>query len=162
MPISDHYNKIYSENKRTFGNGGPKAIVGNITKYKSSDSVLELGAGEGRNSVFLAEQGFDVTARDVSKVGIEKIEKAAQEKGLDIKTEVDDIRHLEIEANYDVFVCTYVLHHLSIEDALALIKQIQQQTNEDGLNIITTFGKNGDFFSEIILIPIIFSRTKMS
>ena len=99
------------------------------TKYKTSGSVLELGAGEGRNSLFLAEQGFNVTAQDISRVGIEKLAKAAQKKDLNIRTEVKDIRTLNSDQHYDIFVCTYVLHHLSREDAVSLIKQIQEHTN---------------------------------
>ena len=34
--------------------------------------VLSLAEGEGRNAVFLAQQGFDVTAVDASRVGTEK------------------------------------------------------------------------------------------
>jgi tellurite methyltransferase len=146
MSLENHYNKIYSENEKTFGGGKPEKVVSDITKYKSSGLVLELGAGEGRNSLFLAEQGFEVTARDISQVGVEKLNKAAQEKGLNIHTEVKDIRTLDTDRQYDIFVCTYVLHHLSREDAVSLIKQMREHTSEDGLNTITTFTENGDFY----------------
>ena len=146
MSLDNHYNKIYSENEKTFGGGKPEKVVSDITKYKTSGLVLELGAGEGRNSLFLAEQGFEVTAQDISQVGVEKLNKAAQEKGLNIQAEVKDIRTLDTDQHYDVFVCTYVLHHLSREDAISLIKQMQEHTNEDGLNTITTFTENGDFY----------------
>ena len=146
MSLENHYNKIYSENEKTFGDGKPEKVVSDITKYKSSGSVLELGAGEGRNSLFLAGQGFEVTAQDISQVGIEKLTKAAQEKSLNIQTEVKDIRTLDSDQNYDIFVCTYVLHHLSREDAVLLVKQIQEHTNADGLNAVTTFTENGDFY----------------
>ena len=146
MSLENHYNKIYSENEKTFGGGKPEKVVSNIIKYKTSGSVFELGAGEGRNSLFLAEQGFDITTQDISQVGVEKLTKAAQEKGLKVQAEVKDIRTLSHDRNYDVFVCTYVLHHLSREDALELIKQIQEHTNEEGLNTITTFTENGDFY----------------
>ena len=146
MSLANHYNKIYSENDKTFGGGKPEKIVSDIIKYKTSGSVLELGAGEGRNSLFLAEQGFDVTAQDVSQVGLGKLNKVAQEKGLNIQTEVKDIQTLNLVQNYDVFVCTYVLHHLPRENAVAQVKQMQDHTNNDGLNTIATFTENGDFY----------------
>lgn len=146
MSLENRYNRIYSENETTFGGGKPEKVVSDITKYRSSGSVLDLGAGEGRNSLFLAEQGFDVTAQDISEVGLGKLNKTAKEKGLNIQTEVKDIRTLSPDHNFDVFVCTYVLHHLSRQDALVLIKKMQEHTNADGLNTITTFTENGDFY----------------
>lgn len=146
MSLENQYNKIYSENEKTFGGGRPEKVVSEIIKYKTSGSVLELGAGEGRNSLFLAEQGFEVTAQDMSSVGVEKLTAAAQKKGLHIRAEVKDIRTLNLDQGYDVFVCTYVLHHLSWEDAISLIKQMQEYTNDGGLNTITTFTKDGDFY----------------
>lgn len=146
MSLESHYNKIYSENEKTFGGGKPEKVVSDITKYKSSGSVLDLGAGEGRSSLFLAEHGFDVTAQDISQIGVEKLTNTAQEKGLNIQAEVKDIRTLNPDRNYDVFVCAHVLHHLSREDAISLIRQMQEHTNADGLNTITTFTENGDFY----------------
>ncbi len=146
--IAEHYDKMYSENGVTFGQGKPEKIVEDILKYRNSGSVLELGAGEGRNSIFLAENGFEVTAEDISKVGIEKIKKVSQEKDLGIKTEIVDSRHLNLDSNFDVLVSTFMLHHLSYEEAIKLIREIQEHTNLKGLNAITVFTKNGDFFRE--------------
>ncbi len=47
--------------------------------------VLCLADGEGRNSVFLAKQGYKVTAVDASTVGIEKAKKLAQDNNVDVK-----------------------------------------------------------------------------
>jgi len=147
MSLEESYNKLYSEKENVFGNGEAENFVQDITKYKNSGTVLELGAGQGRNSLFLANNGFEVTAQDISFSGIEKITTIAQENGLDIHAEVKDIRDINLEKNYDVFVCTYVLHHLSREEAISLIKQIQNHTNNDGINAITSFTKKGDFYN---------------
>ncbi len=148
MPAGERYDKIYSqtENETTFNKGRPESVVAEIVKHKTSGKALELGAGEGRNSLFLAEKGFTVTAKDLSQVGIDKIKKLAAERGLNIQAEVADIRTLGSEDNFDVYVCTYVLHHLKRDEALSLIKQMQEHTNAGGLNALTTFTENGDFY----------------
>ena len=51
----------------------PIPIVKSLLKYKSFGKVLDLEAGEGRNSIFLAGKGFDVTAGDLSEPGIQKL-----------------------------------------------------------------------------------------
>ena len=58
--------------------------------------VLCLGEGEGRNGVWLASQGHDVTAADASRVGLEKAERLAVERGVTITTVHRDL------ADYDI------------------------------------------------------------
>ncbi|MDO8582395.1 MAG: methyltransferase domain-containing protein, partial [bacterium] len=140
--------KIYSENKVTFCSGKPEKIVQDILSYRTSGSVLELGAGEGRNSLFLSSNGFDVTAQDISEVGVSKIIKHAADQNLKIHTEIGDARTLTLNRNFDVFVCTFTLHHLLYNEALALIEQIRKHTDLNGLNVITVFTKNGDFYKK--------------
>lgn len=59
--------------------------------------ILCLAEGEGRNAVFLAEQGFDVTAVDQSSVGLAKAQTLATERGVDITTIVADLADAHIE-----------------------------------------------------------------
>lgn len=58
--------------------------------------VLCLGEGEGRNAVFLAEEGYEVVGVDRSKVGMEKARGFAQERGVSIETVVSSIEDFEI------------------------------------------------------------------
>lgn len=58
--------------------------------------VLSLAEGEGRNAVFLAQQGYTVTAIDSSQVGLEKAQKLADENGVSI-----ELVHADLE-DYDL------------------------------------------------------------
>jgi len=60
-------------------------------------SILCLAEGEGRNAVYLAGLGYDVTAVDASPVGIEKAERLARESGVSITTVVADLAEYPIE-----------------------------------------------------------------
>lgn len=59
--------------------------------------ILCLAEGEGRNAVFLAERGFDVTAVDQSSVGLAKAQKLAEDRGVEIVTIVADLAEFHIE-----------------------------------------------------------------
>lgn len=59
--------------------------------------VLCLAEGEGRNAVFLAEQGFGVTAVDQSSVGLAKAERLAAERGVEIDAIVADLADFVLE-----------------------------------------------------------------
>jgi cyclopropane fatty-acyl-phospholipid synthase-like methyltransferase len=54
-------------------------------------SALTLADGEGRNGVWLAEQGLDVLAVDFSPTALEKSRKLAAERGVTLRTEQADL-----------------------------------------------------------------------
>jgi SAM-dependent methyltransferase len=74
--------------------------------------ALDLAAGEGRNTVWLAERGWRVTAVDFSRVGLEKGRKLSAARGVD-ETQVDwivaDLRDYEPERGaYDLALIAYL------------------------------------------------------
>jgi len=70
--------------------------------------VLCLAEGEGRNGVFLAQQGLDVLAVDASAVGIAKAQKLAEEKGVKLHTLVADLADFVIEPeSWDAIVSIF-------------------------------------------------------
>ena len=72
----------------------------------------------------------------------------AKEKNLDnFRAEVGDCRK-GISGDFDLILSTYMLHHLSKEEAEKFILEAKDHTKLGGLNIITTFTKEGDFYKE--------------
>ena len=61
--------------------------------------VLSLAEGEGRNAVFLAKQGYSVTAVDASQVGLNKAGKLAEENGVAIELVHADLAEFDIGEN---------------------------------------------------------------
>lgn len=71
--------------------------------------VLCLAEGEGRNAVFLARRGLDVTAIDLSAVGLAKARALAERHGVSITTEACDLAELTIEPGaWDAIVCIWM------------------------------------------------------
>ena len=68
-----------------------------FTRIPAGGHVLCLAEGEGRNAVFLAEQGYQVTAIDLSEVGLKKAQQLAKEKGVNISTQVADLAKYPLE-----------------------------------------------------------------
>jgi SAM-dependent methyltransferase len=56
--------------------------------------MLELGCGTGANSIFLATQGFDVTAVDISQVAVDKAQAKASQAGVSIRFLQADVLNL--------------------------------------------------------------------
>jgi SAM-dependent methyltransferase len=64
--------------------------------FKDRGSILCLGEGEGRNAVFLAQCGFDVTAVDGSSKGFLKLNQLAQEKKVKVNCVLSDLAEFQI------------------------------------------------------------------
>ncbi len=140
------YDNLYDSTDPNFRGGKPESQVEKITELTEPTTVLELGCGNGRNSIYLARKGFDVTAIDFSKIGIEKLQQSAKEENLDIQTEIADIRDIKLGIEYGVIISSYVLHHLLREDALKIINNAKNHTKAGGLNAIALFTQEGDFY----------------
>lgn len=117
----------------------PRKIVYDILKYKKSGTVLDLGAGFGRHSLFLAYKGFSVIAVELFQNKLKEISENARKLGVIIKTIQADIDEFRPQEKYDVIIATMTLHFLPAEKVLATIKQMQEATNLGGLNVITAY-----------------------
>lgn len=70
--------------------------------------ALDLGAGQGRNAVWLAERGWQVTAVDFSPVGLGRAEQLARARGVDVDFVLADVREWRPEASYDLVAVSYL------------------------------------------------------
>lgn len=66
--------------------------------------ALDIACGEGRNSIFLAKQGFDVTAVDISDCGIKKARRWAEDDGLSIDFRIEDLDGYILSDDYDLII----------------------------------------------------------
>ena len=70
--------------------------------------ALVLAMGEGRNAVYLAQNGFDVTGVDISEVAIEKCNKLAKERNTTVNAVVADLTDYDMgEAQFDLITKFY-------------------------------------------------------
>lgn len=65
------------------------------------DRLLELGCGDGALSCLLARQGFEVTGLDISRGMIEEARKRADREAVNVRFEVADSDHFEVDEPYD-------------------------------------------------------------
>lgn len=93
--------------------------------------VVAVGAGEGRNAVWLAEQGFCVTAVDISTTGLAKTERLADERGVSLDTIHADVRVWQPEQTWDAAICTFL--HLGPTKRPALYRALHDVLKPGGL-----------------------------
>ena len=144
--VADYYNKFYSDDEKAFS-GEPLPLVKALSELMPSGTVLEIGAGAGRNALFLVSKGYEVKATDISALAVEKLAQQAKDQKVVLETAVSDIAEEELADDYDAIICTFTFHHLTEEDAEAVIRKMQTHTKPQGFNVITTFTKNGAFYN---------------
>src|SRR2546428_6683535 len=71
--LEAEYDRVYYEPGHTFFAGQPDSVVEKLCHHLQSGLVLELGAGQGRNALWLARRGLSVDATDISSVGLQQI-----------------------------------------------------------------------------------------
>ena len=124
----------------TFRGGKPSEdVIAAASMLAKGANALDLGCGEGRNAIYLAMNGFDTTAIDISKAGINKLNTFASERGLSIKSIVCDIRKFIFKRSFDLIACHGCLHLLYRKDWQKVINNIKKNTSPGGLNVICVF-----------------------
>ncbi len=78
------WDERYSSEAYAYGKN-PNQFLEENYKVIPKGKVLNLAEGEGRNAVFLAKQGYIVTAVDSSQIGLEKARKLAEENEVSIE-----------------------------------------------------------------------------
>ncbi len=88
----------YAEAGWAFGTK-PNDFLREHAHYLPPGRVLCLAEGEGRNAVWLAQRGYDVTAVDVSSRGLQKARRLAQDRKVHITTVCEDLATYLIKSN---------------------------------------------------------------
>ena len=101
--------------------------------------LLDIGCGEGRNAVFFARNGYQVTAFDTSHKGIEKTKQLAADAGVPIEAFVADINEFRLTVPFDVLFSTGVLQYVPPEQRKDLFANYRTYTNPGGLNVFSVF-----------------------
>lgn len=83
-------------------------IESKTTLLVPQGKVLCLGEGEGRNAVYLADKGFQVTALDASAIGMSKALALAAKRGVSFNVQLLDLEQWDPKENYDAVVTSYL------------------------------------------------------
>lgn len=98
--------------------------------------VLDLGCGRGRNALYLAKKGFDVTAVDYSQESLDILQEVMELEDIDLQVGVYDINSANLSQDYDWIISTVVFMSLQRDRVPDIIRNMQEVTNIGGYNLI--------------------------
>jgi len=96
--LSLPWDERYSAEEYAYGTNPNNFLEANVSSIPKG-KVLSLAEGEGRNAVFLAKQGYSVTAVDSSLVGLNKARKLAEENGVIVEFIHTDLAEYDLGEN---------------------------------------------------------------
>ena len=100
--------------------------------------ALELGCGTGASAVWLAQQGFDVTGIDLSKLAIDRARQRANEAGVRVNFLVADVLKAELAGPFDFFFDRGCYHVVRREDVAAYLDTLRRLTRPGTLGLVLT------------------------
>jgi len=131
------WDERYSEPGYAYGTDANDFLVEKAGSLPSG-KVLSVAEGEGRNAVFLAKSGYDVTAVDASSVGMLKAEQLAHDQQVDIKTIVEDLnRYQPGVEQWDAIVSIFC--HLPEKQRAVLHQKLVKSLKRGGMLLLEAY-----------------------
>lgn len=95
--VAVFWNQRFAAADYIYGTEPNDFLTQNFTRIPAGGRVLSLGEGEGRNAVFLARHGFQVTAVDAAAAGLDKVCRLAAKNGVEVETIHADLEQYVIQ-----------------------------------------------------------------
>jgi transcriptional regulator with XRE-family HTH domain len=136
-----HYEEKYKDEEYYWGIA-PNTMCYEIMKLRPPVKpyrVLDIGCGEGKDAVFLAKNGYRVTAFDVAENGIEKARELAKHNHVEVDFFVANMHEYKIDAEYDIIFSSGVLHYLPLNKRKEFFDNLKIHTAQGGIHAVNAF-----------------------
>jgi tellurite methyltransferase len=104
------------------------------TLSRTPRTLVDLGSGEGRDSIYFARRGYRVLGVDISGVGVRKAEHRAARLGVNVRFRVGDLRTYRLNHRVDVVFCSGALNNLPRRIRATRFEHFKANTAPGGVN----------------------------
>lgn len=144
---ADERERVYGREEYYWGRE-PSRLAEQTIEYLPDDpaglSLIDVGAGEGRDAVFFAERGLAVTAVDISPAGLEKARRLADERGVAVTTLQADANEFELPHPVDVVFSSGTVQFIRPDRRPHQFERFQRRTNAGGIHAVFAFVDHPD------------------
>lgn len=138
------WEKAFKKDKSfLFGSQPNKTIVEFEHLFRKDGAVLDVGCGDGKNVLYLAEQGFkNIDAFDISEAAIDKLKRLSAEKEVNINAAVKNLQEFEFTQQYDLVMSFGVYHFVEKDVWKNFVLKAKENTSAGGIHIVQLFNDN--------------------
>lgn len=130
------FNRIYRSTEASYSTA-PSDLLRQVAAEPAAGRALDLGMGQGRNAIYLAGLGWQVTGLDVADEGVAAAQANAQRAGVEIEGLVADGRQFDFgQERWDLIVATYVPFPLTDPTFVA---RLERSLRPGGMIVIESF-----------------------
>lgn len=138
MSIDKSKHESWSERykSRTDGLKEPAGFIKDNIDQLKKGTVLDLACGDGRNAIFLAKEGFEVTGVDFSQEALKRLDKFSEIEEVEVKTQVVDVEDESSLLNLGSFDNIVISNYKPSEDIFKVLPEI---LSGEGRIVFVTF-----------------------
>ena len=133
-------------------NGIPGKILVRFTESLAPGKALELGCGRGDDAVWLAKQGWQVTAVDLSHRAIEYAAANAERAGVDITFQQCDLTQAFPQGEFSLIAASFLESPLAFDRA-TIFRAALDHVAPGGMLLITSHGKGSELVKARSPVP---------
>ncbi|MCL2031338.1 MAG: helix-turn-helix domain-containing protein [Oscillospiraceae bacterium] len=120
----------------------PSNMCLRVLEYRPPDrplKLLDIGCGEGKDAVFFARCGYEVSAFDLSEAGLDKCKRLAERAGVPVRAFKANLCDYRLEEDYDILFSSGVLHYIKPELRDEVMAHYKSRVRPDGLAALHVF-----------------------
>ena len=141
MTFKTYYEKQYASDDYFWGTEPSRLCKEMIRLLPPAKNikVLDIGCGEGKDAVYMAKQGYEVYAFDITENGIAKTKRMARENNVEVNAFVADVNDFEIDERFDIIYSTGTIQYLDDDKIDLFFEKVKNMTNDNGINCFNVF-----------------------
>ena len=137
-----NYENVYSNSDDYYWGVTPSQMCLKILSLMPPNQplkVLDICCGEGKDAIFFARCGYNVSAFDLTDSGVEKTKRLADKANVNVNVFKANICDYRIDCKYDILYSSGAFHYIKPELRNEIIENYQNNTNANGLNVFNVF-----------------------
>lgn len=140
----DFWNSKFSDPNSKF-NRRPSRLLVEAVRDRRPNMAIDLGMGEGRNAIYLAQQGWQVTGVDLSDVAVSQAKTRAAQMGVKLNMVIDDLDHYDFGRNRWDLITLFYMHAWYHGAKPRSVQRLHDALKPGGLLVIEGFAGNEKF-----------------